>query len=306
MAKNHRADRKAEARIYDFSKPMKLPREYARIMEMAIEAFSRYWANQLVARMHVVVTAEIGDLIMRSYDDYIATLPTTTCVVITEFQSGRNRGILQFPRQTALAWVEHLLGGQGDLDSTPDRELTDVEVSVLHDFLKRVLADMDLAFAGITKLDTILRVVEYAPLFVQVVDGSTPVLFAPIQLKTGDHVDECTLMMPVAMITDAIHQGATNDTRSEEQKKESAQVRHRLVDILEDVPVEVAVRFTPRKVNPRELHGLAVGDTLPLIHPQSRPLDLVVDDIVLAEAAAGTAGSRLAAMVISVDKGEQK
>lgn len=306
MAKNHRADRKAEARIYDFSKPMKLPREYARIMEMAIEAFSRYWANQLVARMHVVVTAEIGDLIMRSYDDYIATLPTTTCVVITEFQGGRNRGILQFPRQTALAWVEHLLGGQGDLDSTPDRELTDVEVSVLHDFLKRVLADMDLAFAGITKLDTKLRDVEYAPQFVQVVDGSTPVLFAPIQLKTGDHVDECTLMMPVAMITDAIHQGATNDTRSEEQKKESAQVRHRLIDILEDVPVEVAVRFTPRKVNPRELHGLAVGDTLPLIHPQSRPLDLVVDDIVLAEAAAGTSGSRLAAMVISVDKGEQK
>ena len=306
MAKNHRADRKAEARIYDFSKPMKLPREYARIMEMAIEAFSRYWANQLVARMHVVVTAEIGDLIMRSYDDYIATLPTTTCVVITEFQGGRNRGILQFPRQTALAWVEHLLGGQGDLDSTPDRELTDVEVSVLHDFLKRVLADMDLAFAGITKLDTKLRDVEYAPQFVQVMDGSTPVLFAPIQLKTGDHVDECTLMMPVAMITDAIHQGATNDTRSEEQKKESAQVRHRLVDILEDVPVEVAVRFTPRKVNPRELHGMAVGDTLPLIHPQSRPLDLVVDDIVLAEAAAGTSGSRLAAMVISVDKGEQK
>ena len=306
MAKNHRADRKAEARIYDFSKPMKLPREYARIMEMAIEAFSRYWANQLVARMHVVVTAEIGDLIMRSYDDYIATLPTTTCVVITEFQGGRNRGILQFPRQTALAWVEHLLGGQGDLDSTPDRELTDVEVSVLHDFLKRVLADMDLAFAGITKLDTKLRDVEYAPQFVQVVDGSTPVLFAPLKLKTGDHVDECTLMMPVAMITDAIHQGATNDTRSEEQKKESAQVRHRLVDILEDVPVEVAVRFTPRKVNPRELHGLAVGDTLPLIHPQSRPLDLVVDDIVLAEAAAGTSGSRLAAMVISVDKGEQK
>ena len=306
MAKNHRADRKAEARIYDFSKPMKLPREYARIMEMAIEAFSRYWANQLVARMHVVVTAEIGDLIMRSYDDYIATLPTTTCVVIADFQGGRNRGILQFPRQTALAWVEHLLGGQGDLDSTPDRELTDVEVSVLHDFLKRVLADMDLAFAGITKLDTKLRDVEYAPQFVQVVDGSTPVLFAPIQLKTGDHVDECTLMMPVAMITDAIHQGATNDTRSEEQKKESAQVRHRLVDILEDVPVEVAVRFTPRKVNPRELHGLAVGDTLPLIHPQSRPLDLVVDDIVLAEAAAGTSGSRLAAMVISVDKGEQK
>lgn len=306
MSKQGKANRKTEARVYDFSKPMKLPREYARIMEMAISAFTRHWVNQLVGRLHVVITGQAGDLSMRSYDDYISTLPTTTCMVVMSFQGGRNRGILQFPRRTALAWVDHLLGGQGDVDSTPDRELTEVEVSILTDFLKRVLSDLDMAFSGMLPLDTRLHAIEYAPQFVQAQDGSTPVLFAPITLTAGEHVDECTIMMPVAMITDAIHKGDTHDTRSEEQKQEAALVRQRLVDTVEEIPIEVAVRFSRRKVNPRELNGLAVGDTLPLIHPTSRPLDLMVGDLVLAEAAAGTSGSRLAAMVVSVNKGEKK
>lgn len=306
MATKNKADRAAEARVYDFSKPMKLPREYARIMEMAIGAFTRHWINQLIGRLHVVMTGEAGDLTMRSYDDYIASLPQTTCMVVMDFQGGRNRGILQFPRQTALAWVDHLLGGQGDVDSTPDRELTDVEVSILTDFLKRVLADLDMAFSGMLPLETKLHAIEYAPQFVQALDGSAPVLYAPIRLTAGEHVDDCTIMMPVAMITDAIHQGDTSDTRSDEQKREAAALRQRLVDNLEDIPIEVAVRFSRRKVNPRELDGLAIGDTLPLIHPTSRPLDLMVGDLVLAEAAAGTSGSRLAAMVVSVNKGEKK
>ncbi|MCI6584712.1 MAG: flagellar motor switch protein FliM [Mobiluncus porci] len=306
MAKQSKADRAAEARVYDFSKPTKLPREYARIMEMAISAFTRHWVNQLIGRLHVVMSGEAGDLSMRSYDDYIAKLPETTCMVIMDFQGGRNRGILQFPRQTALAWVDHLLGGQGDVESAPDRELTEVEVSILSDFLKRVMSDLDFAFSGMLPLETKLHAIEYSPQFVQALDGSTPVLFAPITLTVGEHVDDCTIMMPVAMITDAIHQGDTTDSRSEEQKREAVALRQRIVDVVEEVPIEVAVRFSRRKVNPRELNGLAVGDTLPLIHPTSRPLDLMVDDLVLAEAAAGTSGSRLAAMVVSVNKGDKK
>lgn len=306
MSKSRRKNHAAEARVYDFSKPMKLPREYARIMEMALAAFTRHWVNQLVERLHVVMTGEVGDLSMRSYDDYIAKLPQTTCMVVMDFQGGRNRGILQFPRQTALAWVDHLLGGVGDIESAPDRELTEVEVSILKDFLKRVVTDLDTAFSGILPLESRVDTIEYAPQFLQALDGSTPVLFAPILLKAGEHVDECTIMMPVAMITDAIHKGDAHDTRSEQQKAEASLIRQRLVDILEDIPIEVAVRFSRRRVNPRELDGLAVGDTLPLIHPTSRPLDLMVGDLVCAEAAAGTSGSRLAAMVVSVNKGDKK
>jgi flagellar motor switch protein FliM len=47
---------------------------------------------------------------------------------------------------------------------------------------------------------------------------------------------------------------------------------------------------------------LAVGDLLPLSHPSSQPLDVVVDGVVLARAAAGNNGSRLACMVVTVEE----
>jgi flagellar motor switch protein FliM len=48
--------------------------------------------------------------------------------------------------------------------------------------------------------------------------------------------------------------------------------------------------------------GLAVGDVLPLQHPATRPLDVVVDGVVLARAAVGSQGSRLACRVVDVEE----
>ena len=54
--------------------------------------------------------------------------------------------------------------------------------------------------------------------------------------------------------------------------------------------------------SPGEIVDLQVGDVLPLNHPASRPLEVVVDDVVLAHAAAGTHGSRIACQVVSVEE----
>lgn len=304
MAKNSEPG-KVEAELYDFRRPMKLPREYARVLEMALGTFTRHWVNQLVARLRVMLTGELGDLEMRTYDEYIATLPQTTLVVTMTFQGGRGTGVLQIPRQTAMAWVDHLLGGQGSFDEAPDRELTEIEVAVLVDFLKRTFNDLDYAFSHVLPLETTYKEIQYNPQFLQAADGSTPVVFAPITLHVEERTDVCTIMMPVALLTDAINEGDRNEMRSAEQLAEAEEIRNRIVDIVEEAPVEVAVRFGRIPVHPRDLDGLAVGDTVPLLHPTTRPLDVMVDDLVVAEAAAGASGSRLAAMVVSVKEKQQ-
>jgi flagellar motor switch protein FliM len=68
------------------------------------------------------------------------------------------------------------------------------------------------------------------------------------------------------------------------------------------VPVDVSVQLTPALVLPSVVLGLAVGDVLPLPHPQHRPLDVVVDGHTLARAAVGSNGSRLACIVIDTEE----
>ena len=79
-------------------------------------------------------------------------------------------------------------------------------------------------------------------------------------------------------------------------------VKSRLERAMQEVPVEVAVRFAPVVVHPRDVIDLAVGDVLPLSHPSTDLLDVVVDGVVLAQAAAGSHGSRLACRVVTVEE----
>ena len=71
---------------------------------------------------------------------------------------------------------------------------------------------------------------------------------------------------------------------------------------MQDVPGRGRRALRPEVIHPRDVVHLAVGDVLPLSHPSTEPLDVVVDGVVLARAAAGSHGSRLACRVVTVEE----
>ncbi|WIB12630.1 FliM/FliN family flagellar motor C-terminal domain-containing protein [Curtobacterium sp. MCPF17_052] len=70
------------------------------------------------------------------------------------------------------------------------------------------------------------------------------------------------------------------------------------------MPVGVSLRFAPATVLPAQVLGLAVGDVLPLPHPQHRPLTISVDGEPVGTAAVGANGSRLAGVVVTTTASE--
>jgi flagellar motor switch protein FliM len=86
--------------------------------------------------------------------------------------------------------------------------------------------------------------------------------------------------------------GETNPTITSGNAKELLQAQ------LAWVPVDVSLRLASATVKPREILELAIGDVLPLPHPQHRPLEVAVDGQRLAQAAVGVSGSRLAGVII--------
>ena len=67
------------------------------------------------------------------------------------------------------------------------------------------------------------------------------------------------------------------------------------------VPVDVHVRMRPVTVHPRDVVDLTVGEVIHLNHPVSRPLDVVVDGIVLARGVAGNNGRQLACKIVDAE-----
>ncbi|MHB1065099.1 MAG: flagellar motor switch protein FliM [Georgenia sp.] len=285
---------------YDFRRPMTLPREHARLLEMAFESFSRHWANQLVARLRVNVTGTVEKVRMRTYEEYIGSLPATTTMVLLTTEPGRRAAAIEFPLAASLVWVDHMLGGPGTQGAVPDRELTELEQELIRELLRRTLSDLNYVFASILPLGVELKSIQYNPQFVQAAEASTPVIVGHITLHVDGHDVPTTVMLPAEGIVSALRDGENTDERSETEIEEDRLLHTELAESVEHVPVEVNLRFRPITVHPREMVTLAVGDLLPLHHPSSRPLDVVVGNKTLAQAAPVAQGSRLAGMVVHV------
>lgn len=295
-----RRARTTEPQPYDFRRPMSMARDQSRRLELAFERFARAWGTQLTSRLRVTYNAVHDGLSLRTYDEYVSTLPSPTMMVLCVVEQTRQVGVVQLPLSTALVWVDYLFGGIGRGDDR-DRELTDIEVTVVRDLLQRALDDLAYTFASIVPLSVSVRSFQYNPQFVQAVGAAEPVIVSTFSLMVGDRHDTATLMLPADLMLAAPADEV--DTGLDAERRRVAEQSRALLELsAEQVPVEVSVRFSPVTVHPREIVELAVGDVLPLSHPSSRPLDVVVDGVVLARAAAGSQGSRLACQVVTVEE----
>lgn len=294
-------DTPTQAVAYDFRRPMTLAREHARQLEMAFGVFARHWANQMVARLRASVEITFDRVQLMSYEDYVNALPHQTMMVLCSVEPGRRTAVLQYSLETMLVWIDQMLGGTGAPDVVETRELTDIEVTLTRELLRRTLQDLDYSFKSIHDLQAEFKSVQYAPQFLQLMEASAPVIVAQMHLRSGDRATEpATLMLPGEAIVTAMKDAESGDDRTEEERTIAREHRRRLTLAVSQVPVEIGVRFRPGTVHAREMTTLAVGDVLPLFHPSSRPLDVVVGHRTLAQAAPGTQGSRLAGMVVNV------
>jgi flagellar motor switch protein FliM len=279
---------------------MTLAREYGRLLEMAFETFARLWANQLALRLRIGASAGQVSVAMRSYDEYVTSLPATTALVLCTVEPGRRTALLQFPLDSALTWVDHLLGGPGTPNAVPERELTELEQHLVRELLRRTLADLDYAFTGIAALQPEFRGIQYNPQFVQAAEAPTPVIIARFALLLEGHEVPVSVMVPGEGLIASMRAGQNSEQRTPEELAADAAARARLERAVQEAPVDVRVRFRTVTVRSRDVAALAVGDLLRLRHPAARPLDVVVGDRVLAQAAVGTHGSQLAGLVVHV------
>lgn len=286
--------------VYDFRRPMTLSREHGRLLEMAFGTFSRQWANQLVTRLRVPVQVTVERVVMCTYDEYITSLPARTTMVLCSVEPGRRPGVVEFPIEAALTWIDHMLGGSGVPGAVPERDLTEIEQQLVRDLMGRVLADLSYSFTGIIGLDAEFRHLQYTPQFLQLVPAATAVIAAWFTITVNDHRVTASVMLPAEGLVAAMRQGEDVETRTVEEIVEERRQRELLDLAVQEAPVDVAIQFRSVPVHPRDVVGLAVGDLFQLNHPSSQPLDVVVGDRILAQATAGSSGSRLAALVVNV------
>lgn len=296
------AERGVEA--YDFRRPMTLAREHSRAIEMAAETFARQWGTQLTSRLRVVTGVQLDSVHMVSYDDYVSGLPDQTLMAVATLGGKRAPLVVQVPLDLSLLWIDFLLAGPGMRGAVPDREHTEIEASLVRTMLQTALGDLRYAFTSVAQLDATITQLQYSPQFAQLVPAAEPVVRLTYTVSIGDDRWSSTVMTPAEHLLDSLRaaeQGGSNRAESDEV----LEARRRVHAQMHEVPLDVSVRLRPLTVRPGDVVDLEVGDLLMLTHSASRPLDVVVDDKVLAHAVVGAHGRHLACQVVHFQEDER-
>ena len=304
-APSGRKRRRGVVTPYDFRRPTTMPREHVRALEVAFETFARQWSTLLLTRLRQPSQVNLVGVEAITYDDYVRSLPTSGVLSTFVPYVGAEPGLLQLTSRSALDCLDFLLGGTGSGAGGPEsaeREPTEIERRLLADLVERTLADLKYAFAAVLPLEPKLGGTETNPQFLQLAAANDVVVVATMTLALGGggEPEQLSVMLPMAPIVARLSE-AGDRVRSGEQITAARQAAGRLARAVPNLPVEVSARFAPMPTHPPEVLSLEVGDVLRLRHPTSRPVELVVNDVVLARAVAGTNGSRLACLVVADD-----
>jgi flagellar motor switch protein FliM len=288
--------RRGEPRTYDFRRPVRLARDQAHLLRIAMETFGRQSSTVLTTSLRVVCTLGSQVIEELSYDEYLSTLPESAVCSVVVLEPWAGRSLLTFEVPALLEVVDHMLGGPG-ADEQPDRPLTDIEQALVRHILSRMLRELSYALEPLGRVEPELVSLESNPSFVQAAAPTDPVVVARMELAIGERTSTASLCIPYATLAPALarlSRAQDDDARALARRQAAERTQQRLTD----VEVEVAVRFRPLRLTSGAIGRLAVGDVVPLEHRTTAPLAVTSAATTFAHALPGTSGRRLAVLIV--------
>ena len=146
---------------YDFRRPTKLSRENVRMLQMAYETFARRLTTLLTSGLRQVCKVTIVDISQRSYEEYVTELEAQTLMVPISVPPLAGTGVLQFSLPTALASIDHMLGGPGGKQAP--RTLTEIETTILRGLLDQMVGVLRYSFEPIVAINPTHRLDRVQP-----------------------------------------------------------------------------------------------------------------------------------------------
>lgn len=282
-----------EVEVYDFKRPTTLARQQTRALEQAFETFSRQWGTQLTASLRVISHVSFEQVVVESYADYAAGLPSRTTMVLCASDDQPARTVIQFPADAAYGWIATMLGATTPF-AAPERRYTPIEQALVRHIAGGVLEDLAYSFGGMLVHGVRVEAVHENSMIAQAAAPSDLMVVGSFVARTGGASAEASIAIPLTEILPRLGIDLAGDLTGHEPE--------RLIDHVVAAPVEVALRLRDVGASPATVLDLAVGDVIRIPHGEHRPFDLTVDGLTIARASAGAVGARLAGVVIDLEE----
>jgi flagellar motor switch protein FliM len=269
--------KRAETRkikIYDFKRPDKFSKDQIRTLQMMHETFARLTTTSLSAQLRTIVHVHVASVDQLTYEEFLRSIPNPTTLAVINMDPLKGSSIFEIDPSITFTIIDRLFGGPGEA-SKINRELTDIELSVIEGIIVRILGNLREAWSNVIDLRPRLGNIETNPQFAQIVPPSDMVVLITLETKVGDVEGMTNFCIPYLTIEPIITKLSAQYWYSSIRKGGTTENLAILKKRLETVHVNLIAELGSLDISVKDVLGLQRGDIIKLERTK------VDDDMVL-------------------------
>jgi flagellar motor switch protein FliM len=269
--------KRAETRkikIYDFKRPDKFSKDQIRTLQMMHETFARLTTTSLSAQLRTIVHVHVASVDQLTYEEFLRSIPNPTTLAVINMDPLKGSSIFEIDPSITFTIIDRLFGGPGEA-SKINRELTDIELSVIEGIIVRILGNLREAWSNVIDLRPRLGNIETNPQFAQIVPPSDMVVLITLETKVGDVEGMTNFCIPYLTIEPIITKLSAQYWYSSIRKGGTTENLVILKKRLDTVLVNLIAELGNLEITVRDVLGLQKSDIIKLERNK------VDDDMVL-------------------------
>ncbi len=268
-------DPSRKAQVYDFRRPDRIAKDQLRAIHLLHENFARALASSLSAYLRAYVAVNLVSVEQLSFMEFTQCLPSPTFMISLGMRPFDGNAVLEINPTLVFPILEMLLGGSGKVTTKMNREITEIEQSIMEGLLRIVLNDLRTAWHAVSTIDFAIEAYETEPQLLQILAPNEAVVAVSMEVRIGDTAGMMNIGIPsiiVKMLRQKFdQQWSVRKTRATEEERE------RVLRLIRPAIIHLDARLEGPRMRVETLLDLKEGDLLAFDHPLDRLLDFSVN-----------------------------
>lgn len=262
---------------FDFRHSNRLPNSQLSLIRVLHESFIRILSSSLSLYLRSFVSGNVVSVEQLSYGDFSEGMQSPTCIMYLSMLPYEGYATVEVNHALIAPILDYVLGGNGKINTELDREITEIEKSMLDGFFRIIPRELSEAWKSVVSITFAFDSLETEPQLSNRIARSEAVVAIAMELRIGDKVGTVNLAIPsitLKMLRHKFDQQST--TRKTGSSETEAVIKQGLSDGL-NVDIDCAVAGSGIRL--KDLLNLQTGHLLNLGIPCDNRATLLVNGV---------------------------
>ena len=292
------AEGNTPASLYDFRRPDRVSKDQMRTFQSLHENFARLFSTTLTNFLRTLVEVDLVSVDQLTYAEFIMSISNPSCIYLFNMAPLEGTAIFEVNPSLVFFIVDRLFGGQGRI-SEQNRELSQIERSVLNRILDRGLADLKTVWEHIGEYAPKVESYETNPQFVQIAPPGETVILISLEVHMQNASGLMSICFPYLLLESVITR-LSGESWISGMSVSTEETRACLERELQDVDITLSTIIGKSSITIRDLLKLTGGDVLCLDKPAGGDLLVQIDGKTKMAARSGLFGRKKAIKITRI------